>query len=116
MKRRELNTIDQEPVSHNPRIRKQVLLGHDAMPGLIQLAQARVPPGETASGHRHADLHEVFTVIAGEGEMQVDDRLESLTPGTCILVEPGEWHEIRNCGNEELVLQYFSIAGPGVSR
>ncbi|HYP52836.1 MAG TPA: cupin domain-containing protein, partial [Pyrinomonadaceae bacterium] len=59
--------------------------------------------------HAHAGMHEVFLVLSGSGRIEVDGRAHALAAGTCVAVEPGESHEIRNTGADELVLAYFGV-------
>ena len=35
-----------------------------------------------------------------------------LKPGVCIVVEPGEVHEVTNTGNTDLILTYFGLRTP----
>lgn len=106
-----LDQITPSVVSHNDKIEKRILLSHkpnheECLP-VTQFAQAIFPPGESAPGHQHKDMAEVFFVQSGSGEIQVDDTTTALTPGRSILVEPGEHHEIRNTGGDDLVILYF---------
>ncbi|NJK99641.1 MAG: cupin domain-containing protein [Spirulinaceae cyanobacterium RM2_2_10] len=96
-------------VSHNPAIRKRVLLGAGDLPHLTGFAQARLAPGQVAGAHTHADRCEVFFVEAGTGTIWIDDTPHCLQPGCCVAVEAGEQHEIANTGTEELVLTYFGL-------
>ena len=109
MKRRSLQELPQEPVSHNPDIRKQVMLRWGELPHLTNFSQARFAPGQVAPGHAHQDMCEVFFVEAGQGNICIDGTNYALTPGVCVAVEPGEVHEVSNPGQEELVLTYFGL-------
>ena len=109
MKRVSLNAIPEQGVSHNAAIRKQVMLQKGDLPHLIQFAQAQFGPGQIAGAHTHSDMHEVFFVESGQGVMVIDDEEHTLVPGVCIAVAPGETHEVRNTGAEQLVLTYFGI-------
>ena len=109
MKRVSLNAIPEQGVSHNAAIRKQVMLKKGDLPHLIQFAQAQFEPGQVADAHFHTDMHEVFFVQSGEGTMTIDGKPHALNPGVCIAVEPGETHEVRNTGTEQLVLTYFGM-------
>jgi mannose-6-phosphate isomerase-like protein (cupin superfamily) len=100
----------EEPVSHDASIRKRVLLRRGDVPGLTQLAQARFAPGQVASLHAHADMHEVFLVDSGVARFTIDGIAHRLEPGACIAIAPGERHEVANDGDIELVLTYFGIA------
>ncbi|MFQ4139325.1 cupin domain-containing protein [Nodosilinea sp. PGN35] len=104
-----LHQVPEEAVSHNPAIKKRVLLRRDDLPHLTNFAQARFAPGQVANGHSHTDMAEVFFVEAGNGTIIVDGQAYSLTPGICIAIAPGEHHEVANTGTEELVLTYFGL-------
>lgn len=109
MKHIALSHIPEEPVSHNPAIQKKVMLRLGDLPHLTNFSQARFQAGQVAAAHAHHDMCEVFFVEAGTGTIQVDGQAYSLEPGVCIAVEPGETHEVRNNGAEELVLTYFGL-------
>jgi mannose-6-phosphate isomerase-like protein (cupin superfamily) len=101
--------LDGEPVSHNPRIRKQVFLRRGEIPRLTGLARAVFPPGEAAESHVHRDMSEVFLVVSGTGRLRGEREDTDLAPGHCVAVRPGEPHEFVNTGEENLVLVYFGI-------
>jgi mannose-6-phosphate isomerase-like protein (cupin superfamily) len=99
----------EEGVTHNPEIRKRVLLRRGDLPHLTNFARARLLPGQTARSHAHRDMSEVFYVEAGEGSMVIDGARHALSDGVCVVVEAGESHEIENTGAAELVLLYFGV-------
>jgi quercetin dioxygenase-like cupin family protein len=109
MKRISLADIPEEGVSHNPEIRKQVMLARGAVPHLTNFSRSRLAPGQVARGHKHADMHEVFFVESGTGVINVDGREYTLGKGICVAVEPKETHEVANNGEEDLILVYFGI-------
>ncbi|RUR75909.1 cupin domain-containing protein [Chlorogloeopsis fritschii PCC 9212] len=109
MKFTSLNEIQEESVSHNPAIKKKVMLRFGDLPGLTNFAQARFAPGQIAPAHAHHDMCEVFFVEAGAGTIRIDGKEYPLNPGNCIAVEPGEVHEVINNGASELVLTYFGL-------
>ena len=110
MKTTTLSELGDEPVSHDPAIRKRVLLRLGEVPHLMQFAQARFAPGQAAPAHAHADMHEIFLVESGEARFTVDDVAHHVAAGGCIAIAPGERHEVANAGTTELVLTYFGIA------
>ncbi|RIL06954.1 MAG: cupin domain-containing protein [Proteobacteria bacterium] len=109
MKRVALAELALERVVHNPEIAKRVLLRAGDVPHLVQLAQARLAPGQIAPGHAHADMWEIFFAQEGEGALAVDGAVHALPAGACIAVAPGEVHELRNPGARELVVLYLGI-------
>ena len=110
MKHVNLNQLADQGVSHNPAIRKKVMLQPGDIPHLTNFSQATFAPGQVAQAHAHSDMYEVFLVAAGSGTMVVNGTDQPLMPGVCILVEPGDRHEVINTGSEPLVLTYFGIA------
>jgi mannose-6-phosphate isomerase-like protein (cupin superfamily) len=69
-----------------------------------QAAEMVIPPGESEGGphnsHRGADqwLH----IVEGEGTAVVNGHSYPLKPGTVMLIERGDVHEIRATGKEPL--------------
>ena len=104
-----LNELPFEPVSHNPDIAKKVMLGNQAAPRLTNFSQAVFSPGQVAPGHFHEDMHEVFFVRRGRGLIVVDGVEHPLSADECVLVAPGEHHEVSNPYEEELGLLYFGL-------
>ena len=104
-----LADVPEEGVSHDPEVKKRVLLCRGDVPRLTNFSRARLLPGQTARAHRHPDMSEVFFVEEGAGVIRVEGVEYTLAPGTCVAVEPGEEHEIVNAGVENLVLLYFGV-------
>jgi len=109
MKHTSLASLPEESVSHNPAIKKKVMLRLGDLPHLTNFSQARFAPGQVAAAHNHQDMCEVFFVEAGEGIIVIDGNPQPLQPGVCIAVEPGEEHEVSNTGTSDLVLTYFGL-------
>lgn len=112
MKITDLNQIPEQEVSHNPAIKKKVMLSLGDLPHLTNFSQACFAPGHVAGGHSHADMCEVFFVESGWGNMAINGTDYELKPGVCIAVEPGEVHEVTNIGNTDLILTYFGLRTP----
>jgi mannose-6-phosphate isomerase-like protein (cupin superfamily) len=104
-----LEAVPEEGVSHDPEVRKRVLLRRGDVPHLTNFARARLLPGHRTSAHSHTDMCEVFLVESGAGQMLIEGREVELRAGLCVTVEPGETHEILNTGDGELILLYFGV-------
>ncbi len=61
-----------------------------------------VRPGGYSPLHSHPYEHEVY-VLSGNGEVQIGDISYDLQAGSFVLVPPGETHQFRNTGQEDLV-------------
>jgi quercetin dioxygenase-like cupin family protein len=109
MKLTSLVSLPEESVSHNPAIKKKVMLRLGDLPHLTNFSQAHFSPGQVAPAHAHEDMCEVFFVESGEGVMRINGKPYPLTSGTCLAVEPGEEHEVSNTGSTDLILTYFGL-------
>ncbi len=109
MKKISLAELPLEGVSHDPQIRKQVMLRRGDVPHITGYSRAILLPGQTAHAHQHRDMFEVFFVEAGAGLMTIAGTAHQLERGVCIMIEPGELHEVTNNTAAELALVYFGI-------
>lgn len=98
------------PVSHNPELNKNLILAGGVVPKLTNFSTVRIAPGMSVAPHSHRDMYEVFWVNEGSAEALVASRQLALATGDCLVVEPGEDHQIKNCGAQDLVFVYFGIA------
>jgi mannose-6-phosphate isomerase-like protein (cupin superfamily) len=77
-----------------------------------QAATMVLRPGQSTGGednvHRHSD--QWLFVVSGAGAAVVNGRRVALEPGSLLLIEAGEPHEIRNDAAEPLVT--INVYGP----
>ena len=59
------------------------------------LAEAALEAGQATDRHYHADTEELYVLLSGTGEMEVDGERRGVAPGDAILIPPGAWHHIR---------------------
>jgi mannose-6-phosphate isomerase-like protein (cupin superfamily) len=62
---------------------------------LQSLAQATLEPGQTTRRHHHRRSEEIYFVLEGVGEMELDGDRRTLGAGDAVLIPPGARHEIR---------------------
>jgi mannose-6-phosphate isomerase-like protein (cupin superfamily) len=69
-----------------------------------QAAEMTLPPGDSEGGpdNRHRGSDQWLFVMAGSGKAIISGKRYPLRPGTLLLIEHGEHHEIRNTGRELL--------------
>lgn len=69
-----------------------------------QAAEMTLAAGATEGGpdNRHRGSDQWLYVVAGEGVAVVNRKRYPLRPGTLLLIEHGDTHEIRNTGSEPL--------------
>ena len=76
------------------------------------LAEAELEPGQATERHYHARTEEIYVVLEGTGEMEVDGERRPVAPGDAILIPPGAWHEIRAAGSP---LRFLCCCAPAYS-
>jgi len=78
----------------------------------VQVAQMTLAPGEHTGGpaNRHAGADQWLYVVAGAGRAIVDGNEQALRPGSLLVIERGEAHEIRCSG--EAPLRTLSVYSP----
>jgi mannose-6-phosphate isomerase-like protein (cupin superfamily) len=74
------------------------------------LAEATLSPGRQTQRHYHASSEELYYLLAGEGELEVDGERSPVGPGDAILIPPGAWHEIR--ASQDGVLRFLCCCAP----
>ncbi len=73
------------------------------------LAHAVLKPGEASRPHRLA-TSEVYYILEGEGEMQIDAESAAVRPGDAVYIPPRSAQYIRNTSNTEL--KFLCIVDP----
>jgi mannose-6-phosphate isomerase-like protein (cupin superfamily) len=69
-----------------------------------QVAEMTLPAGHTEgdSTNRHRGADQWLYVVEGTGAARVEGKRYRLSPGTLLLIECGDRHEIRNTGRARL--------------
>jgi len=68
------------------------------------LAEVILPPGKGSLPHYHPGVEEVYYLLQGEAEMEVDGQVEMVEPGDVVVIPPGANHHIRNLSDKEVIL------------
>jgi mannose-6-phosphate isomerase-like protein (cupin superfamily) len=72
------------------------LLGLPTAPVRNQsLAEASLEPGQATERHYHAESEEIYFVVEGSGEMELDGERRRVGVGDAVLIPPGARHQIR---------------------
>jgi mannose-6-phosphate isomerase-like protein (cupin superfamily) len=69
---------------------------------LQSLAEARLPAGGRTQRHYHAVTEEIYFILEGRADMELDAAHAELGPGEAVAIPPGAWHEIVALGSDEL--------------
>ena len=69
-----------------------------------QAAEMVIAPGEAEGGpgNRHRGADQWLYVVAGTGTVSTKGRRVALRPGSLLLIEHGDEHEVRNTGRAPL--------------
>jgi mannose-6-phosphate isomerase-like protein (cupin superfamily) len=72
------------------------LLGLPTAPVRNQsLAEATLAPGQATERHYHAETEEIYYVVEGSAEMELDGDRRPVAVGDAVLIPPGARHQIR---------------------
>ncbi len=66
------------------------------------LAEATLAPGQATQRHYHRASEEIYFVLDGQGEMEVDGVRRRIAVGDAMAIPPGAWHELRAEGDRPL--------------
>ena len=58
------------------------------------LAEATLAPGQSTQRHFHRLSEEIYFLLEGTGDMEIDGTTRPVLPGDAILIPPGAWHQI----------------------
>jgi mannose-6-phosphate isomerase-like protein (cupin superfamily) len=58
------------------------------------LAEATLEPGRSTRAHHHPRTEELYVVLEGSGEMEVEGERRAVGPGDAVLIPPGARHRI----------------------
>ena len=59
------------------------------------LAEAELAPGQSTQRHYHARTEEIYVLLEGSGEMDVEGDETRVKPGDAVLIPAGARHGIR---------------------
>jgi mannose-6-phosphate isomerase-like protein (cupin superfamily) len=60
------------------------------------LAEATVAAGTATTRHYHRAAEEIYYLLEGRGEMEIDGERRWVGPGEAILIPAGAWHQISS--------------------
>jgi len=87
------------------------LLGRATAPVRNQsLAEATLAAGQATRRHYHRESEELYYVLEGSGEMEVEGERARVGPGDAILIPPRARHQIR--AGDEAPLRFLCCCAP----
>src|SRR6266571_150000 len=75
------------------------------------LAEASLPAGGQTQRHYHAVTEEIYFLLEGSGDMEVDGSHQRVGPGDAVLIPAGARHQIA----AETTLRFLCCCAPAYS-
>ncbi len=89
------NLADQKPFTTKDGSTIRSILDRTNAPVQNQsLAEAQVPAGHATQRHYHKLAEELYFILEGTGEMEIDGQTRTVGVGDGVLIPPGAWHTI----------------------
>lgn len=95
-----VSTLPVEPVRGNDALTKKTVFSNFAGGYLVGASIAFHPAGEGCDTHNHRGAVELFTVIAGEGVIEVDGVVYEVVAQDTVLVPVGAKHKLTGTSTE----------------
>lgn len=76
----------------------------------MSIATLFVNPGESSQKHFHKKMEEIYYIIEGEAEIDIDGIINKVYSGHAILIPIGSTHQIKNTGTQ--ILKFISVDSP----
>jgi mannose-6-phosphate isomerase-like protein (cupin superfamily) len=95
-----------------PGVLKKVLgTRTDFVEGRVQMLNWSLCPKHSSFRlHYHEDMQEIFVIINGTVEMEVENQKVILTAGDAVFVEPREVHKMTNICDQDVAYLVFGIS------
>jgi quercetin dioxygenase-like cupin family protein len=68
----------------------------------------KIEPGPMAEGHSHDLGHEIFLILQGKAEFEIDGERDTLEPGQMCVALTDQTHAVRAVGPEPVIM-YLSV-------
>lgn len=91
---RNLDHVEAFTTKDGSRIRELLGLSTSALVRNQSLAEATLEPGQATERHYHRESEEIYFLLAGGGEMEIDGESRSVGPGDAVLIPPGARHTL----------------------
>ena len=101
---REREILKQESGSHNGGGNTIVFPFFAKADSLKLVLKKRILYPGSSIGYHYQESDEIFYIVAGHGEMKMNNETFLVNAGDAILTRPGNWHGLKPTGNDSLVV------------
>ncbi|MGL5753513.1 MAG: cupin domain-containing protein [Paraclostridium sp.] len=70
-------------------------------------------PEQILKTHRHPEGEQIFVFLKGNGKIVVGEETIDVNEGSTVFIKSGEWHEVINSSNGEMVAVQVTKVGAG---
>jgi quercetin dioxygenase-like cupin family protein len=76
----------------------------------LRVIEEEMPPGTAEQLHYHEKAVQIFYILEGQAEFQVDEETIQVTKGESLHITAGKKHRIRNTSNQ--TIRFLVISAP----
>lgn len=106
---RNIDDVDpQEIEGIEPRLRA---IGYELRPAEMRPSVWEYAEGESNNRHRQGEQEELYVVLSGRFEMEIDEETVELSEGDVIVVSPDAWRRLTALEDARLL----AVGAPNVS-
>lgn len=77
----------------------------------VEIAMCIFSPGEVANLHYHNKMEELYFIVEGEGEIEINGQCHKIKAEDCIAIPVGTIHRMKNISKSN-TLKFLSINSP----
>jgi mannose-6-phosphate isomerase-like protein (cupin superfamily) len=114
MKKFSIKNLEFIPAGHedprDPGVLKKVIftVNDIKISGIIQMINwAKMGVGKSFARHYHEKMAEIFIILSGKAEIEIDEVITFLEATDTIYIEQGAKHKMKNIGDENV--EYIAI-------
>ena len=109
MKIIKLKDIIEEGVSHNPEIKKKIMIDNNQFNNIMSFGHAKFTSNQKTTPHKHNDMDEIFFITKGSGIFHTEKHNKKVSKGDCISIPAKEIHWQSNPFKNDFEMIYFGV-------
>lgn len=89
-------------LAHGKVMRKKLVSVGDSKSKVQTVNDAWLERSQGFENDYHKDCEEYYYFLEGKGEMKIDDKVFVVSAGDFVIIEPKEYHSLKNTSSEKL--------------